>query len=180
LRICVETTALAADPFAARKKIEKSWEPFPRAIRIEEWGYLPTAQGSSTVRRGERLMPGKKLAIWLLLFGVIAVSGCNKERSLIGKWQASSSTYYFREDGILFYKAPSGTKYRGQFHVSKSTDAMIVQSRMHGLYGATGTLNVKFQVQFLTADRMRIDVLNDARENRVIMLSRADEMADAG
>jgi hypothetical protein len=127
-----------------------------------------------------KTMTGKRLGIWLLVLALPALSGCNEKHTLIGRWQANSSTYYFRKDGVLFYRSPAGNKYTGRFYVNQSTDPMLVQSRLRGLYGAAGTLEVKFKVQFLTADRMRVDVVNENRSDRVLMLSRVEDAADTG
>ena len=124
---------------------------------------------------------GKKvLALALVLAGTIVVSGCTEERTIVGRWQANSSTYYFRQDGILFYRSSSGEKYSGRFYVDKSTDPLVVQARLQAMNGGGGTLNVKFQAQFLTANRMRVDVLDEARGNRVLMLSRTVGEPNAG
>jgi hypothetical protein len=128
----------------------------------------------------EKRMTGKRLGIWLLVLALPAFHGCNETRTLIGRWQANSSTYYFREDGVLFYRSPAGNKYTGRFHVNQSTDPMVVQSRLRGLYGAAGSLEVRFKVQFLTADRMRVDVVNENQPDRVLMLSRVEDAADKG
>ena len=116
-----------------------------------------------------------RIVFALTVISLVVFGGCEEQRTIVGRWKANTSTYYFRDDGILFYRSSEGNKYSGRYYVDESVEPMDVQARLHPMNGEPGTLNVKLQVQFLTADRMRVDLLDGRRGNRVLILTRVTD-----
>ena len=92
----------------------------------------------------------------LLILAGLSLGGCQKSREIQGRWNAGGTTYYFRPDGVLFYKRRSGEKYRGVYTVDRTMDPIVLIARLHGLSGEP-TFTTRIEVQFLGSNRMRFD-----------------------
>ena len=104
------------------------------------------------------LFPQRSLLWVLVLAAACAICGCSKEQTIIGRWTCGPTSFYFREDGVLFYKSSDGRKFSGPYYVDPGTSPMVIQSRLRALDGSR-TRDLKLQIEFLTADRVRMKAL---------------------
>jgi hypothetical protein len=112
----------------------------------------------------------------LLLAGIALCNGCVRERTITGRWKSGSSNFYFREDGVVYYRASSGSKFRGRYRFDTSAEPNVMEARMREINGGSRSLTLKLDVKFLTADRIRVDSAEgEGRSSRVSIFSRVSE-----
>ena len=95
------------------------------------------------------------ISMLLLVSLTLLAGGCRKPRSVVGRWKSGPTNYYFREDGVLFYVAPSGARYRGAYYVDNSSSPWVISSRLSPMDGVSGDRDVTWEMEFLTNDRIR-------------------------
>lgn len=113
-------------------------------------------------------MRAKRVACCLLLLAMVAVSGCQEEKSLVGRWDMGRSNFYFRKDGVVFYTSSSQTKYQGQYYYDDSTDPATVRAEMQEINGSHRPLTLELMVTFLSADRVRFDNPNGGKNSSTL------------
>lgn len=130
-------------------------------------------------------MQKKRLAqVLMLAAATMVLGGCRQPKSVVGRWTSGSSTFYFREDGQMFYLAPSGTRYGGAYFIDTSTSPMVVKSRLSEMGGGFGSRDLTWQIEFVTKDRIRVVMGEAGTGSRPQLLSRVtqeqmDEKKDA-
>lgn len=120
-------------------------------------------------------MGAKRLACFLLLLSMVIVSGCQRKKDLIGRWDMGNSNFYFRQDGVLFYLTPSRQRYQGRYQYDDSTDPGIVRADLQGMNGDQGRLRLELAVTFLGPDRIRFDGTSKDRSYRTSVATRVTE-----
>jgi hypothetical protein len=120
---------------------------------------------------GGIMMRAKQVACCFLLVATVGASGCLKEHDLVGRWEAGRWNFYFREDGVLFYRSASGTKYQGKYHYDDSTEPGIVRAELQAIGGDGDPISLEFRVTFLSRNSIRFDRENGGR-NRSLTLVR--------
>ncbi len=95
----------------------------------------------------------------------VLVSGCQKKKELIGRWDMGTSNFYFRKDGVVFYTSPSKAKFQGRYYYDETADPPVVRTEMQEMNGRQRPLTLDLQVTFLSPDRIRFDGLR-ARSGR--------------
>jgi len=118
-------------------------------------------------------MRGKHIACYLLLMAAVVVSGCEKDRDLVGRWDMGSSNFYFRKDGVVFYLTSSKTRYQGRYSYDDSTDPGIVRAELQAINGDRSPLSLELLVTFLGPDSIRFDSAAGGR-NRATLASRME------
>jgi hypothetical protein len=125
------------------------------------------------------MIRAKHIAHGLLLLAAVSASGCVQKRDLVGRWDMGASNFYFRKDGILFYRTSSGTRYQGRYSYDHSKDPGIVRAELQATNGDREPLSLQLQVTFLSPNRIRFDGAGRGR-NRPMMAARVeDNAADA-
>jgi hypothetical protein len=120
-------------------------------------------------------MHSKPLLKWTIAVMVlVAIGGCTGKKTIVGRWESSGTiSFYFREDGILFFKPESDIKYQGPYRLSESG---LMEARLSAIDGRSGNLTLKLQMEFLTANAVRADTISeDGRPSRVLQLIRSSE-----
>ena len=107
-------------------------------------------------------MRGRHVAWYLLLVAMVVVSGCEKKRGLVGRWDIGSSNFYFRADGVVFYLAPSKTRYQGRYSYDDSGEPGILRAELQAING-NRQLSLEYLVTFLGPDRVRFERTNGGR-----------------
>jgi hypothetical protein len=109
----------------------------------------------------------------VVALAVISIGGCRSEKDLVGRWESNGSiSFYFREDGILFFKPESDVKYSGPYRLDQSG---VMEARLAAMDGRSGNLTLKLKIQFLTADSVRADTIQRDGTSRVLQLTRVDQ-----
>ena len=113
------------------------------------------------------------LSLTIAIVAVVAIGGCTSKKTIVGRWESNGSiSFYFREDGILFFKPESDIKYSGPYRLSESG---VLEARLSAIDGRSGNIPLKLQIQFLTADSVRADTIRENGASRVLQLSRVSE-----
>lgn len=102
-------------------------------------------------------MRAKQVVCCVLLLATIGVSGCLKGRTLVGRWETSRSNYHFREDGVVFYRSPSGKKYQGTYRYDDSVTPGILRADLQALDDDQSLLSLELSVTFLSPDSIRFE-----------------------
>ena len=97
--------------------------------------------------------------MFLLMTLAAMLAGCAKKKDVVGRWTTSNKgvSYYFRADGMLFYKASNGRKYQGVYSVDKSTSPMTIRSQLRAMDGGMDSMDLEFKASFVTADRLQLE-----------------------
>lgn len=106
-------------------------------------------------------------------FAIITIGGCRGEETIVGRWESNGTiSFYFRDDGVLFFKPESDVKYSGPYRLSESG---IMEARLAAIDGRSGNFTLKLKMQFLTADSVRADTIREDGASRVLQLTRVSE-----
>lgn len=120
-------------------------------------------------------MNGKPLLYaTIMIVAVVALGGCTSKKTIVGRWESNGAiSFYFRSDGILFFKPESDIKYSGPYRLN---DSGVLEARLSAIDGRSGNMSLKLQIEFLTADSVRADTIReDGSDSRVLQLSRVSE-----
>jgi hypothetical protein len=119
-------------------------------------------------------MHGKPLLMSMVVTVVgLAVGGCTGKKDIVGRWEANGTiSFYFREDGILFFKPESDVKYRGPYRLSESG---IMEAHLAAIDGRSGNFILKLKMEFLTANSVRADTILEDGDSRVLQLTRVSK-----
>jgi hypothetical protein len=130
-----------------------SGTPFAEIVVVSEGSrneHLPQSVGGIAMR-------AKHVVWYLLLVAMAVVSGCEKKRNLVGRWDMGRSNFYFREDGVVFYLSSSKVRYQGRFDYDDSKDPGIVRAELQAINSDRRHLSLELLVTFLSPDRIRFD-----------------------
>jgi hypothetical protein len=116
-------------------------------------------------------MRAKQVVGCMLLVATVGASGCMKERDLVGRWETGSSNYYFREDGILFYRSSSGAKYQGRYRYDDSTQPGTVRAELQPSNEGDDPISLELCVTFLSPTSIRLE-LPGGKSNRTVIALR--------
>jgi hypothetical protein len=119
-------------------------------------------------------MRAKRLACFLLLLSMVVVSGCQRKKDLVGRWDMGGSNFYFRQDGVVFYLSSSKVRYQGRYSYDGSTEPGTVRADLQEMNGDRRRLTLNLLVTFLTADRVRFEDANGS-SYRSMVAARVDE-----
>ena len=119
-------------------------------------------------------MRANRVRCCLLLAATVLFTGCLQEYNLVGRWDAGSSTFHFRNDGLVFYLSPSMIRYQGQYHYDASTDPGIVRAVLQPIESDVSPLSLELQVTFLGPDRIRFERTGGGRK-RVMLAARMED-----
>jgi hypothetical protein len=112
-------------------------------------------------------------ATCFLFIGVAAcLTGCSGESAgIVGRWTSPTSTYFFRNDGVVFYQA-GDVKYSGPYSLDATTEPAVVTLKVDPINASAQTIWRQFHVEFTTPERMKLQLLT--RDGSV------DETREAG
>lgn len=116
----------------------------------------------------------RRRVAWLLLVMAVAVSGCNEDHTIVGRWDMGRSNFYFRRDGVVYYLTSSKTRYSGRWYFDDSTDPAKLVTDMAEINGGGDSLRMELDVKFLTADRVQFTGTSNG-QRRVTIASRMAE-----
>ena len=120
-------------------------------------------------------MRANRVRCCLLLAATVLFTGCLQEYNLVGRWDAGTSNFHFRKDGLLFYRTSRKIRYQGRYTYDDSTDPGLVRAELKSMDDNQSPLSLTLLVSFLGPDRIRLESGGSGRKQTVL----AARMVDA-